>query len=282
MKPAVYGRHMINVRMKMRRDQWRKSHWRKSDWLLGLWLCALALATGSTAFAQQDATPPRHSTPVVLELFTSQGCSSCPPADRLISKLAHEPHVFALSLPVDYWDYIGWKDTLALPAHTKRQRHYAASRGDSNVYTPQMVINGIAHVVGSDSSAIKAMTEECYGKFGAMSVKLAVTEADSKLRVSVPAATPGAPDAASVWIARVSSHQSVRVGRGENSGRTLDYINVSRGLSRVGEWNGAEQVFEIPADVFKGPDSDGWMVFLQRVGDGKPGPILAAAKSPGL
>ena len=219
---------------------------------------------------------------MVLELFTSQGCSSCPPADKLLSQLARQPHVFALSLPVDYWDYIGWKDTLALPGHTKRQRHYAAARGDTNVYTPQIVINGIAHVIGSDAAAIKAMADECYGKFGALSIAIKVSETDSTLRVEVPAAVSGGPDRASVLVARVASHRSVPVGRGENSGRTLQYANVSRGVTRMGDWTGAAQSFEIPADVFKGPDSDGWMVFLQLVGVGKPGPILAAAKSPGL
>ncbi|MDB5569010.1 MAG: hypothetical protein JWN93_193 [Hyphomicrobiales bacterium] len=260
---------------------------------MGGLLGSLLFAAGGAAAQQepphapspgpQGATDVRPvATPVVIELFTSQGCSSCPPADKLISQLARQPNVFALSMPVDYWDYIGWKDTLALPAHTRRQRHYAAARGDGNVYTPQAVINGVGHAVGSDPAAIKAMTEECYGKFGALSVPIKAAVIGETLRVDVPAAAPGGPDAASVWVARVSSRQVVTIGRGENSGRTLEYANVSRGSQRVGEWKGEAQSFEIPADVFRGPDSDGWMVFLQRVGGGKPGPILAAAKSPGL
>src|SRR5439155_17243412 len=92
----------------------------------------------------------------VFELFTSQGCSSCPPADRLLGELAHDPAIVALSLPIDYWDYLGWKDTLANPRHAARQRGYARVRGDREVYTPQAVINGAMHALGSDKAAIDA------------------------------------------------------------------------------------------------------------------------------
>src|SRR6185295_2227791 len=91
----------------------------------------------------------------VIELFTSQGCSSCPPADKLIAEYAHDPSVIALSLAVDYWDYLGWKDTLALAGHTKRQRAYASARGDRQVYTPQAVVDGAVHTLGSDKAAIE-------------------------------------------------------------------------------------------------------------------------------
>ena len=91
----------------------------------------------------------------VIELFTSQGCSSCPPADKLLGELARDPTLITLSLPVDYWDYLGWKDTLALHGHSNRERAYADARGDREVYTPQVVINGIVHVLGSDKAAIE-------------------------------------------------------------------------------------------------------------------------------
>ena len=97
-----------------------------------------------------------HAEPrAVIELFTSQGCSSCPPADKLAGELARDPSIIVMSLPIDYWDYLGWKDTLALPGHTKRQRAYAQARGDREVYTPQVVVNGVAHVLGSDKDAIE-------------------------------------------------------------------------------------------------------------------------------
>ena len=91
----------------------------------------------------------------LLELFTSQGCSSCPPADKLLGEFAKDPSLIALSLPIDIWDYLGWKDTLSLPGHTARQRAYAEIRGDRQVYTPQLVVNGSMHVVGSDRAAVE-------------------------------------------------------------------------------------------------------------------------------
>src|SRR5438034_11515020 len=111
---------------------------------------ALAIAV-STGFVSARAEPR-----AVIELFTSQGCSSCPPADRLVGELARDPSIVAMSLPVDYWDYLGWKDTLANPRHTARQRGYARIRGDREVYTPRSVINGAAHALGSDKAAIDA------------------------------------------------------------------------------------------------------------------------------
>src|SRR6266508_3656100 len=110
---------------------------------------ALAIAL-SAGFVSARAEPR-----AVIELFTSQGCSSCPPADRLVGELARDPSIVAMSLPVDYWDYLGWKDTLANPRHTARQRGYARVRGDREVYTPQVVVNGAFHVIGSDKAAIE-------------------------------------------------------------------------------------------------------------------------------
>ena len=104
-------------------------------------VCVSLVVTSPLAAAEPKA---------VVELFTSQGCSSCPPADKLLGSLAHDPSVIALSLPVDYWDYLGWKDTLALHGHANRQRAYSVARGDRAVYTPQAVVNGVVHALGSD------------------------------------------------------------------------------------------------------------------------------------
>src|SRR3954470_23551246 len=111
------------------------------------YVVAVTCSTGALTSAEAE---PR----AVIELFTSQGCSSCPPADKLIGQLADDPTLVAISLPIDYWDYLGWKDTLAKPAHTARQRAYAQLRGDRAVYTPQVVVNGAVHVQGSDKEAI--------------------------------------------------------------------------------------------------------------------------------
>ena len=99
---------------------------------------------------------PAHADPrAVVELFTSQGCSSCPPADKIIGELAKDPNVIALSMPIDYWDYLGWKDTLADSRFTARQKSYSHMRGDRDVYTPQVVVNGALHVIGSDRGKIE-------------------------------------------------------------------------------------------------------------------------------
>src|SRR5437868_13003779 len=112
---------------------------------------SLALSCLAVLFVLPAQAEPR----AVIELFTSQGCSSCPAADKLIAEYSRDPSVIALSLAVDYWDYLGWKDTLALSGHTSRQRAYAKARGDREVYTPQVVIDGAEHALGSDKAAIE-------------------------------------------------------------------------------------------------------------------------------
>src|SRR6516165_10211815 len=122
--------------------------------------CALA-AVSAAAFLCSSA---QAQTRAVVELFTSQGCSSCPPADKLLGELAKRDDLLALSLPIDYWDYLGWKDTLASHDFSERQREYAQSRGDGAVYTPQAVINGTDDMVGSDRSAIESAVKQATDK----------------------------------------------------------------------------------------------------------------------
>ena len=110
-----------------------------------------------SAMASQNGTGKAQKMKAVIELFTSQGCSSCPPADKLLESYIKRKDVIALTMPVDYWDYLGWKDTLASPHYSARQRSYARSRGDRNVYTPQIVINGTTHAIGSDRQAINRL-----------------------------------------------------------------------------------------------------------------------------
>src|SRR6516165_4365997 len=132
---------------------------------------------------------PAHADPrAVVELFTSQGCSSCPPADKIIGELAKDPSVIALSLPIDYWDYLGWKDTLADARFTARQKAYSRVRGDREVYTPQAVINGEAHVIGSDRAGIESAIGATRKADGVMSVPVTMTQAGKQITVSVAAA----------------------------------------------------------------------------------------------
>jgi hypothetical protein len=245
--------------------------------LWSLRLAALA-ASGLGLAAPADAQP--TSRPVVLELFTSQGCSSCPPADKLIREMAQEPGVIAMTMPVDYWDYVGWKDTLALPAHAHRQRHYAKARGDGHVYTPQVVVDGVAHVVGSDLAAIRKAAQERYGREGALSVSMVVQSSPQGLRIEVGAAGATTPRTGAVWLAPVIRHASVSVGRGENSGKTLDYTNVVRGLLKLGDWSGEAATFEATRAQMAAPGADRWIVLLQTGAPNRPGAILAAAQTP--
>ncbi len=246
--------------------------------LLGL-LASLCLIVSAPALAQSEGATVR---PVFIELFTSQGCSSCPSADKLIAKLAHRPGVVALSLPVDLWDYVGWKDTLAMPYHSQRQRQYAKARGDNRVYTPQAVINGIAHVVGSDFDAIKAQAAKYFGRDGALTVAMKTEASPGGLKVEIGEAPSGAPKLASLWLVRVASSRHVRIKRGENAGHTFNYVNVARGFLRIGDWTGAATSFTVPSDQLTSAESDGWILLLQAGTNYRPGVILAAVKSPGL
>src|ERR1700726_215675 len=135
---------------------------------------------------------PAHADPrAVVELFTSQGCSSCPPADKIIGELAKDPSVIALSLPIDYWDYLGWKDTLAGARFSARQKAYSQMRGDRDVYTPQVVVNGSVHVIGSDRAGIESAIGATRKTDGVMSVPVSMGLAGKQITVSVPASNRG-------------------------------------------------------------------------------------------
>lgn len=207
----------------------------------------------------------------VVELFTSQGCSSCPPADKVIGELARDPSLVVLSMPVDYWDYIGWKDTLALPQCTARQKGYAAARGDGKVYTPQAVIDGVSHVVGADRDALLKTLEQDRGAKGALSVDVAAKIAGGRARIDVGAS---AGRSGAVWLLQVEPSATVEVGRGENAGRKLTYTNVVRKIERLGDYAGAAAQFEAPAP--KAGDMR-YVALVQAGSVDKPGAILGAA-----
>ena len=236
---------------------------------------ATIMITGSLLAAlgsQASAQPQRPH--AVLELFTSQGCSSCPPADKLAAELAKDPNLIVLSMPVDYWDYLGWKDTLASPVMTQRQRAYALERGDRQVYTPQMVVNGTSHLVGSDRGRIVSATAG-----SETPLALTLDSAANGYKVSVPAQSG---KSGTVTLLRVAHSQTVSIGRGENSGAEVTYTNVVRGMVKLGEWNGSAATYSIASADLKAGESDGFVVLLQSGNDAHPGPILAAAKGPGI
>ena len=215
-----------------------------------------------------------HAEPrAIVELFTSQGCSSCPAADKLLGELAKDSSVVALSLPVDYWDYLGWKDTLASPLHTAKQRAYSRARGDREIYTPQAVVNGAIPVIGSDKSDIDDAISQTRGKAMTLPVQL-VTSGD-KLTVSVPDAKGGAAKG-EVWVYGVTSAAPVAISRGENTGRSITYYNVTRRFVKVGDWNGKAASWTIPADQIRGDGVDSAAVLLQSGTAEKPGIMLGA------
>lgn len=220
--------------------------------------------------------------PAVIELFTSQGCSSCPPADRLLGQMAERSDVIVLSFPVDIWDYIGWKDTLAKPEFTARQRIYSTSRGDHQVYTPQAVVDGVMHVVGSDKSKLLRLIEKTAANRTGRGADMRLRESDGMVVVDIGAAHGDVGKGGGVWLLRVLKSQMVAIGRGENSGHKVVYTNVVRSIARMGYWSGAAARFELPLAEARGEGADGYVVLVQRNYGGSLGPVLAAAKSGNL
>jgi hypothetical protein len=214
----------------------------------------------------------------VVELFTSQGCSSCPPADRVLADIARDPRIVALSFSVDYWDYLGWRDTFAKPEFTKRQRSYAEARGDRTVYTPQVVVNGRDHLIGSDHAGINASLAAFKAAGHGMSIDVTARVEGDRIIVRVP---PGRiPDGskAAVWIASFRGPESVEIENGENAGKAVTYANVVDRWQVLGMWDGDEMTVELPISDIAGDHSVGCAVVLQTKKNGVPGPILGAAK----
>ncbi len=238
-----------------------------------------AIAFGSLiAGTMLAAVPAQAEIKGVVELFTSQGCSSCPPADKLLGQYAAQPDILALSYNVDYWDYLGWKDTLASPDNTERQRNYAQARGDGQVYTPQAVIDGRTHAVGSSKTAIDAALAKYSG---GLPIHLSLSSTGDAITVAIDAADPAAKAAmphATLWLVMYDKSVSVPIGRGENGGRTVTYTDVVRKLRPIAMWKGEAMSVDLPKSEIKQADVNRCAVLLQaETKDGLPGPILGAA-----
>jgi len=230
-------------------------------------IAGLLIATSGFACAEPKA---------LLELFTSQGCSSCPAADKLLGELAADPSLVAISDPIDYWDYLGWKDTLANPAHSARQRAYARVRGDRQVYTPQIVVNGATHVLGSDRAAVERTIAQTDQKPAVMSLPVLLTLGGNNLNVTVQN-KGDEHDAGEVWLCPLARAVSVAIGRGENRGRTLTYHNVVRRWIKLGDWVGTDATWTVPLSEIKTDDVDAAAIMVQEGTHEKPGIILGAA-----
>ncbi len=232
--------------------------------------CAVVVVCAGAVLHQSARAEPR----AVIELFTSQGCSSCPPADKLLGELAADPNLLAMSLAIDYWDYLGWKDTLALAGHARRQKAYAHMRRDREIYTPQVVVNGTAHALGSDKAAIENAIVQSRQAAAALSLPITLALTNGKLAVRVPA---GTDERAEVWLCPISANISVAIGRGENSGRTITYHNIVRRWVKLGDWTGKAETWNVPLADFATADVDQAAVLVQRGVASSPGLMLGAA-----
>ena len=221
--------------------------------------CAAVALLGATPLHAQ-------SSPVVVELFTSQGCSSCPPADKLLHELAKKDGVIALSLHVDYWDYIGWKDEFADPAYTARQKGYARVASRRSIYTPQMIVNGSDSIVGAKPMRISDTVQAHSQK--AATVALDVGRAGDSVTIS--ATSLGARGSMVVQLVQYTPQKKSRITRGENAGNTISYVNVVETWDVVGDWNG-DSALELSV---KASNDMPVVVLIQKADHGE---IIAAA-----
>ena len=221
-----------------------------------------AVVAGATQWSAPAAPAPHHA-PVLVELYQSQGCSSCPPANANLNAIADRPDVVALSFGVTYWDQLGWKDSFASPQYTARQWDYAHFNHRDNVATPQMWINGRQTIVGGDGGQLAEAVRNASSDGPAISV------AGNNVEIGAGAA-PRAP--VGVWLARYDPRTvQVAIRAGENGGRTLPHKNIVKSLTLIGRWTGKPAHFALPTAAGGLASA----VFLQA---GKGGPVLAAAK----
>ena len=212
----------------------------------------------------------------VVELFTSQGCSSCPRADAELGRLVQEGDILALSYHVDYWNYLGWKDTLSSAANTERQHGYARRLGTSSVYTPQAVVNGRDHANGADDAAIRGLLSGFEKSGRGLTVDIGLEPRADTLEVTIT----GAPVSgkAEIVVAYYDQSHTVEIPRGENRGRRVTYRHSVRDLEIIGMWSGDDMRIELPRSVLGGDPGRGCAVLVQEIDSkGRPGAILGAA-----
>jgi hypothetical protein len=225
------------------------------------------LAASALASAGASAEPK-----AVVELFTSQGCSSCVAADAYFADLAERDDVVALSFHVDYWDYLGWRDTLGDPANAARQRDYAEVRGTRRIYTPQVTVNGRTDVVGSDRSSIDRLIAG-----SSLPVPVVMRHGDGTVEIEVAARPLPRPWPATIRLVLLTSEAEVDIARGENAGSTIEYYNIVRGVRPVGMWDGETVKITLPEDELMADGVDACAILVQEDLPNGPGAILGAA-----
>ncbi|SNR65167.1 DUF1223 domain-containing protein [Paracoccus sediminis] len=241
---------------------------------------------GFNSFAATDGSPPMEpfafddAVPVVVELFTSQGCSSCPAADAMLSGLSDQPDVLPLSFHVDYWDYLGWTDSFARPEFTRRQERYAQAAGERSVYTPQMIVDGIDTAVTLGPAQLMGLIDASRVAPAMVSVQRD-TAADGQSIELMPLSDLGGR--VDILMVRYAPERSVEVTAGENRGKTITYTNVVLSLDRLAEWDSMAPLrMKVSAagaadDRFP-PDTRHALLVQKQERKGMPGPILAAIR----
>ncbi|MEM8695254.1 MAG: DUF1223 domain-containing protein [Pseudomonadota bacterium] len=216
------------------------------------------------------SAPNEEAGPVAIELFTSQGCSSCPPADRLVSELVADPGLVIITRPVTYWDRLGWRDTLARPENTALQRAYAnrLSRGGGRSYTPQAVVNGRVGLVGSRRGELEQAVAEARAERPKTSITIEENETGYRILIDGTAESD-----AVVRLLALDRSETVDIGRGENGGRSVTYTNILRAERDIGHWTGGELAIEIGAEDLYAEGSDRYAIVVRN---GSSGSILAA------
>ncbi|MCP8894902.1 thioredoxin family protein [Shinella daejeonensis] len=235
------------------------------------YLATLLALWGSASLALAEESRPVKG---IVELFTSQGCASCPPADKALETLAREGDVVALAYHVDYWNYLGWEDTLASKGNTDRQYAYARMFGRSGVYTPQAVLNGREHMNGADLNGIRARIDALRGEGKGLAVPMAMELENDELRIHVGEGE----GKGNIVVAYFDRERAIRIEQGENSGKTVNYWHAVTGIETIGMWEGKETNLVLPATVLqKQKHGGGCAVLLQRMRTAEtPGAILGA------
>ena len=214
----------------------------------------------------------------VVELYTSQGCGSCPPADAVLKSLATEGKVVALAFHVDYWDYRGWTDSLAVPENTDRQNAYRTALGLNGIYTPQVILNGREHMNGQDGQKIRRRIAETRNTPTGLTIPVSIEKtARDRLLIDIGSG-PSATNPVRVLLAYFNRESIIAIPDGENVGRKVSYANSVRAMETVGMWDGAAQKIEIPLSEIASKKASGCAVLMQEMlGEGKPGPIIGAS-----
>jgi hypothetical protein len=233
----------------------------------------IAAAAALSALAANASFSAENTPKGVVELFTSQGCSSCPPADAVLGKLIDQGDVVALAYHVDYWNYLGWEDTFSSAQSTERQYDYARTLGRKSVYTPQVIVNGRDHLNGADMGGINAKMDSFKNAGRGLTVSIDAVQEDDKIKIDIG----GGKGKANIVLVYFERENAVDVRRGENRGKKLTYWHSVKDIQTVAMWDGKAMELVLPTSIINAEGHDGCAILLQTMrSDGVPGAIIGA------